>query len=120
MISAMSNDASLPRDTEHPLVPIVRDKLRSLGSYDHLLVYRQGDHFFIAHPNTGPEEVDQVLRISGLGHFRFGLSFRRSDGQWEPAPITGVMFHVLAEAVQAFGPWLALRPVMSATCETDH
>jgi hypothetical protein len=46
------------RDTEHPLVPIVRDKLHSLGDFAHLLVYRQGDHLFIAHPGIRRHEEE--------------------------------------------------------------
>ena len=57
------------RDTEHALVPIVRDKLQSLGDFAHLLVYRQGDHLFIAHPAPAdsPDDVEPVLRITHAG-----------------------------------------------------
>jgi len=49
-----SKSSQLSRDTQHPLVPIVRDKLQTFGDFAHLLVYRQGDHLFIAHP--GPSD----------------------------------------------------------------
>jgi hypothetical protein len=110
------------RDTQHPLVPIVRDKLQSLGHFAHLLVYRQGDHLFIAHPAPAdsPDEVEPVLRITHANHWRFGLSLRRPSGRWQPVPIAGAMFEVIAEAVRTFTPWLAPRPVISETTETDY
>jgi hypothetical protein len=110
------------RDTQHPLVPIVRDKLCALGDFTHLLVYRQGDHLFVAHarPPDAPDDVDPVLRITHAGQWRFGLSLRRPNGRWQPVPVAGAMFEVLAEAVRIFGPWLAERPVFSATMETDY
>jgi hypothetical protein len=48
------------RDTQHPLVPIVRDTLAGLGDFEHLTVYRQGDHLFIAHvvPSDARNDVD--------------------------------------------------------------
>ena len=118
-ISTVSRSA---RDTQHPLVPIVRDKLASLGDFAHLTVYRQGDHLFIAHAGSpdAPDDVDPVLRISHAGHWRFGLSLRRPSGRWEPVPIAGAMFEVVAEAVRTFGPWLAPREVIRDTCRTDY
>jgi hypothetical protein len=109
-------------DTNHPLVPIVRDKLRSLGDFGHLLVYRAGDHLFIAHsgPPDAPADADPVLRITHTGHWRFGLSLRRPSGRWQPVPIAGAMFDVLAEAVRTFQPWLVPRPVFSEIMETDY
>jgi hypothetical protein len=110
------------RDTQHPLVPIVRDKLCALGDFAHLLVYRQGDHLFVAHagPPEAPDDVDPVLRITHAGQWRFGLSLRRPNGRWQPVPVAGAMFEVIAEAVRTFEPWLAPRPVFSGTMETDY
>ncbi len=110
------------RDTEHPLVIVVRDKLLSLGDFAHLIVYRAGDHLFIAHrgPPGAADDVDPVLRITHAGQWRFGLSLRRPNGRWEPVPIAGAMFEVLAEATRTFGPWLALRPVIRETMETAY
>jgi hypothetical protein len=114
------------RDTEHLLVSVVRDKLMSLGDFAHLLVYRAGDHLFIAHagspdtPPDTPDDVDPVLRITHAGHWRFGLSLRRPSGRWQPVPIAGAMFQVLAEAVHTFEPWLAPREVIRETCGTDY
>lgn len=110
------------RDTQHPLVPIVRDKLASLGDFAHLTVYREGDHLFIAHagPPDALDDIDPVLRISHAGHWRFGLSLKRPSGRWQPVPIAGAMFEVIAEAVRTFEPWLAPRPVFSATMETVY
>jgi hypothetical protein len=107
------------RDTQHPLVPIVRDKLCALGDFDHLLVYRQGDHLFVAHrgPPHAPDDVESVLRITHAGQWRFGLSLRRPNAHWQPVPVAGAMFEILAEAVRTFGPWLARRPVFSGTME---
>jgi hypothetical protein len=126
MTKPTSKRAALPsrsfRDTQHPLVPIVRDKLASLGDFAHLAVYRQGDHLFIAHakPPDALDDADPVLRITHAGHWRFGLSLRRPNGRWQPVPIAGAMFAVLAEAVRTFGPWLAPREVIRDTCGTDH
>jgi hypothetical protein len=110
------------RDTQHPLVSIVRDKLRSLGDFDHLLIYRAGDHLFVAHagPADAPDDIDPVLRITHAGHWRFGLSLRRPNGRWQPVPIAGAMFEVLAEAVHIFRPWLAPREIIRETCGTDY
>jgi hypothetical protein len=110
------------RDTQHPLVPIVRDKLCTLGDFAHLLVYREGDHLFIAHagPPDAPADVDPVLRISHAGQWRFGLSLRRPNGRWQPVPVAGAMFEVVTEAVRTFGPWLTQRPIFSGTMETDY
>jgi hypothetical protein len=110
------------RDTQHPLVPIVRDKLAGLGNFAHLTVYRQGDHLFIAHagPPDACDEVDPVLRITHVGHWRFGLSLRRPNGRWQPVPIAGAMVEVIVQAVRTFGPWLAPREVIRDTCETDY
>ena len=110
------------RDTQHPLVPIVREKLQTLGDYAHLLVYRQGDHLFIAHagPTDAPDDVEPVLRITHAGHFRFGLSLRRPNGRWQPVPIAGAMFEVLDDASRTFHPWLEPRPVFRGTNETDY
>ncbi|HEV8246775.1 MAG TPA: hypothetical protein VGP93_13450 [Polyangiaceae bacterium] len=107
---------------QHPLVPIVRDKLANLGDFAHLVVYRNGDHVFVAHagPPDAPDNVEPVLRITHAGQWRFGLSLRRPSGRWQPVPIAGAMFDVIAEAVRAFGPWLARRPVLSGTMETDY
>jgi hypothetical protein len=117
-----SNPSRPSRDTQHPLVPIVREKLQGLGDFAHLLVYRQGDHLFIAHPAPvdSPDEVEPILRITHAGRWRFGLSLRRPSGRWQPVPIAGAMFEVLAEAVRTFTPWLAARPVISGTMETDY
>jgi hypothetical protein len=117
-----SSPSRSPRDTQHPLVPIVRDKLCALGDFAHLLVYRQGDHLFVAHtgPPDAPDEVDPVLRITHAGQWRFGLSLRRPNGRWHPVPVAGALFEVIAEAVRTFGPWLAPRPVLSGTMETDY
>jgi len=110
------------RDTQHPLVLIVRDKLAGLGDFVHLVVYRQGDHLFIAHagPPDGRDEVDPVLRITHVGRWRFGLSLRRSNGRWQPLPIAGAMVEVIAEAVRTFGPWLAPRDDIRDTSGTDY
>jgi hypothetical protein len=110
------------RDTEHPLVSVVREKLYSLGDFAHLIVYRAGDHLFIAHagPPDASDDVDPVLRITHAGNWRFGLSLRRPSGRWEPVPIAGSMFEVIADAVRTFGPWLTPRPVFSDTMETDY
>lgn len=110
------------RETQHPLVPIVRDKLCELGDFAHLLVYRQGDHLFIAHagPPEAPDDLDPMIRITHAGQWRFGLSLRRPNGRWQPVPVAGAMFQVIAEAVRTFGPWLAPRPVFSGTMEMDH
>ena len=99
------------RDMQHPLVPIVRDKLQSLGDFAHLLVYRQGDHLFIAHsaPADSPDGLEPVLRITHAGHWRFGLSLRRPSGRWQPVTIAGARSEVIAEAVRTFAPWLAPR-----------
>lgn len=110
------------RDTQHPLVPVVRERLHSLGNFAHLTVYRAGDHLFVAHPGPpdAPHDVDPVLRISHAGRWRFGLSLRRPSGRWQPVPIAGAMFQVIAEAVRTFEPWLVPRPVFSETMETDY
>jgi hypothetical protein len=110
------------RDTEHPLAAAVRDKLASLGDFAHLTVYRQNDHLFIAHAGApdAPDDVDPVLRITHAGHWRFGLSLLRSNGRWQPLPIAGAMFDVVAEAVHTFGPWLAPRGIIRDTCGTDY
>jgi hypothetical protein len=110
------------RDTQHPLVPIVRDTLAVLGAFEHLTVYRQGDHLFIAHvvPSDARNDVDPVLRISHAGHWRFGLSLKRPSGRWQPVPISGALVDVIAEAVRTFGPWLAPREVIRSTCGTDY
>jgi hypothetical protein len=110
------------RDTQHPLVPVVQDKLRSLGDFTHLLVYHHGDHLFIAHRGSTDalEDSDPVLRITHAGHWRFGLSLRRPSGRWQPVPIAGAMFEVLAEGVRTFEPWLAPREVIRETCGTDY
>jgi hypothetical protein len=109
-------------DTQHPLVPIVREKLLSLGDFAHLIVYHAGDHLFIGHtgPTGTPDDSDPVLRITHAGHWRFGLSLRRASARWQPVPIAGAMFEILAEAVRIFGPWLAPREVIRDTCETDY
>ncbi len=62
------------RDTVHPLVLIVREKLLTLGDFARLLVSRSGDHLFIAHagPHEAPDDLDPVLRITHAGHWRFG------------------------------------------------
>ena len=110
------------RDTQHPLVLVVSERLHSLGDFAHLTVYRTGDHLFVAHagPPDAPDDVDPVLRITHAGQWRFGLSLRRPTGRWQPVPIAGAMFEVIAEAVRTFGPWLAPRPVLSGTMETDY
>jgi hypothetical protein len=110
------------RDAQHPLVPIVRDKLLSLGDFAHLTVYKSGDHLFIAHagPTGTPDDSDPVLRITHAGHWRFGLSLRRPSGRWQPVPIAGAMFEVLPEAVRTFAPWLAPRGVFRDTSGTDY
>ena len=121
--SKTSNKSSRPsRDTEHPLVPFVRDKLAALGDFSHLIVYRQGDHLVIAHagPSDATDAPDPVLRITHAGHWRFGLSLRRHDGRWQPVPVAGAMVEVVAEAVRTFGPWLAKREVIRDTCGTDY
>ena len=126
MTTSTSKRANRPsrhsRDMQHPLVPIVRDKLASLGDFAHLAVYRQGDHLFIAHPGPpdAPDDLDPVIRITHAGHWRFGLSLRQSNGRWRPVPIAGAMYEVLGEAVRAFGPWLAPRKVIRDTCGTDY
>jgi hypothetical protein len=110
------------RDTQHTLAVVVRDKLTSLGDFAHLTVYRQGDHLFIAHldPAGSLDDADPVLRITHAGHWRFGLSLRRPNGRWQPVPIAGAMFEVLAQAVRIFEPWLAPREVIRDTCGTDY
>ena len=114
--------SSATRDTEHMLVQVAQQKLLALGDFAHLLVYRAGDHLFIAHrgPPNAPDDVDPVLRITHAGNWRFGLSLRRPNGRWEPIPIAGAMFEVLAEATRAFGPWLEPRPVIGETMETAY
>jgi hypothetical protein len=110
------------RDAQHPLAMVVRDKLASQGQFAHLTVFLQGDHVFIAHrgPPDAPDDVDPVLRISHVGHWRFGLSLRRSDGRWEPVPIAGTMSEVVAEAVRTFGPWLTPREIIGDNCGMDY
>jgi hypothetical protein len=104
------------RDTNHPLVSIVRDRLVALGAFAHLLVYRQGDHLFIAHsgPPDQPDDIDPVLRVSHAGQWRFGLSLRTS-ARWQPVPIAGALSDVVADAVRTFEPWLVVRPVFGET-----
>jgi hypothetical protein len=103
-------------------VPVVHEKLASLGDFTHITVYRQGDHLFLAHagPPGAPDDLDPVLRITHAGHWRFGLSLRRASGRWEPVPIAGAMFEVLDEAVRTFGPWLAPREVSRDTSGMDY
>jgi hypothetical protein len=126
MTTPKTKHASRPsrssRDAQHPLVRIVRDKLAGLGEFAHLIVYRQGDHLFVAHAvaSGALDDADPVLRITHAGHWRFGLSLMRTNGRWQPVPVAGAMFEVLAEAVRIFQPWLAARPVISNTMETDY
>ena len=110
------------RDTHHPLVPLVREKLAGLGDFAHLTVYHQGDHLFIAHVGSPDacDEIDPVLRITHARHWRFGLSLRQLNGRWQPVPIAGAMFEVIGQAVRTFGSWLAHREVIRDTCETDY
>jgi hypothetical protein len=121
-IKRAGRPAQSARDTQHPLVPLLRDKLASLGDFAHLTVYRQGDHLFIAHvgPPDACEEGDPVLRITHVGHWRFGLSLRRPNGRWQPVPIAGAMFEVIGEAVRTFGPWLAPQGDIRDICGTDY
>ncbi len=83
---------------------IVRNKLRSLGDFAHLIVYRQGDHLFIAHaaPADSPDDVDPVLRITHAGRWRLGLSPRRPSGRWQLASIAGAP--LLLETRGSFSP----------------
>jgi hypothetical protein len=77
---------------------------------------------FIAHagPPDARDEVDSVLRITHVGHWRFGLSLRRPNGRWQPVPISGAMSEVIGEAVRTFGPWLAPRGDIRDTCGMDY
>lgn len=115
--------ASVRRNTEDTLVIVVRDRLLALGDFAHLTVYREGDHLCIAHrgpPGAADDDVDPVLRITHAGQWRFGLSLRKPNGRWQPVPIAGAMFEVLAEATRTFGPWLDPRPVIRETMETAY
>ncbi len=101
---------------------VVRDKLLELGDFAHLLVYKAGDHLFIAHRGSpdAPDDGDPVLRITHAGRWRFGLSLRRPKGRWEPVPSAGAIFEVLAEATRTFGPWLVPRPGIRGTMGTAY
>jgi hypothetical protein len=49
------------------------------------------------------DDADPVLRITHAGRWRFGLSLLHPNGCWQPVPIAGAMFEVLAEAVRTPG-----------------
>lgn len=104
------------------LVQLVQSRLAALGDFSHLRVARRGDHIFIerAGPPDDPDDAEPVLRLSGIGNFRFGLSLRRHTGRWEPLPISGVLDDVLAEAVRIVGPWLAPDPFIPGTSGTVY
>lgn len=118
MMSAMAKRRTTLRKTaENPLLQLVRDRLLALGDYGHLRVILRGDHIVIEHPGPpdDPDDGHPVLRLSGIGGFRFGLSLFRHTGRWQPLPISGALNDVLAEAVRILGPWLARDPLFPAT-----
>jgi hypothetical protein len=114
--------SSRTQRAEHPLLPLVRERLQALGDYGHLRVALHGDHIVIAQPGPPEDPADghPVLRLSGIGGFRFGVSLYRHTGHWEPVPISGVLNDVLAEAVTTLGPWLAPEPHFPGTSGTAY
>jgi hypothetical protein len=113
-----------PPATSKPdvLAELVRTRLTALGDFSHLRVVRRGDHIVIERPGPpdDPDDAEPVLRLSGIGQFRFGLSLRRHTNRWEPLPISGVLDDVLAEAVRVVGPWLARDPFFRRTSGTAY
>lgn len=107
---------------QNAIVEIVRTKLVALGDFRHLIVRRQDEHIVVAQPGPPehPEDGDPVLRLTPIGGFRFGLSFRSPSGRWEKIPVSGVLANVLADAVVMLAPWLAPDPIISGTYGTDY
>jgi len=110
-----SNPSRSQSDTAHPLVLIVREKLLTLGDFAHLLVYRAGDHLFIAHagPPDAPDPLEPVLRITHAGHLALrpvpSTPQRSLAARAHFRSHVRALFELLSDAVRTFGPWLAPR-----------
>lgn len=121
-LMAKARHTALRTRADNPLPQLVRERLMALGDFGHLRVALRGDHIVIEQPAPpdDPDGAHPVLRLSGIGGFRFGLSLLRHTGRWQPIPISGALNDVLAEAVQILGPWLARDPFSRGTSGTVY
>jgi hypothetical protein len=103
---------------------VVREKLVALGDFGHLDVRHDGLHIVVAQPGPlgDPDGREPVLRLTPLGGLpvHFGLSFATHEGHWQKLPVSGLLDHVLAEAVEMLAPYLAAERLPSDTSGTDN
>jgi len=70
------------------LVPLLEDNQLTAG----MSVRIHGDHLVLARNDPDPEgEPSDRVRLTRLGHSRYGLSVKRHTGRWERTPFSGTL-----------------------------
>jgi hypothetical protein len=78
--------------------------IHARGNYAHVHVRPSRNHLVVE--LEGGERREPVARLTYLGERRFGLSFHRHTGRWEPMPFSGPLEAATSELVQMLGPYL--------------
>ena len=97
---------------EATLVRRVRARLDAIGGFGHLHVRGYGQHILLeTRPVDHPRDRDAIARLTQLGAEAFGLSFRRTNGGWDPI----VLVDALEEMVDLMTAALELEPELHST-----
>ena len=115
---------SSQRLSRQAFADLVRAKLLALGDFRHLEVRHDGKHIVVAQPGPpdDPDDREPVLRLTPLGGLpvHFGLSFASHDEHWEQLPVSGLLAHVLSQALAMLGPYLAADTLLGDNSGTDN
>jgi hypothetical protein len=93
-----------PKLDQEPAVDRVSKRLVDLECA-HLRARLYGQHIVIEPQSRGkPRDRDAIARLTALGEDIYGLSFRRTEGGWEPMVLIDTLDEIVWEMVAAVTP----------------
>lgn len=102
----------------HAYAARAQQLIRARGHYSHISVRAYGAHLVVeAIDTTGSQPL---ARLTHLRAVEFALSFRASNGRWEPMPFAGPLEQVTADLVDTLAPYLDRRNFSVEISGTDH
>ncbi len=93
----------------------LRREIHALGDYAHVTVRCSHGHLVICGDDNEP-----VARLTPLAMGRFGLSFHRHTGRWEPMPFIGDLAEQAHTLTAVLAPYLQRCDFSDAKSGSDH
>ena len=93
----------------------LRREIHSIGDYAHVTVRCSRGHLVICGDDDEP-----IARLTPLGMGRFGMSFHRHTGQWEPMPFVGDLPEQARTLTTTLAPYLQRWDCPVTKSGSDH